>query len=86
MLISNAIIGSISNNNKIMEPVKSQFLTRLKSLLWRTGAMIVVIFISAVLDNMGALHITGQTAVFVGLIGGEITKYLNNLYQDAKTN
>lgn len=49
---------------------------RAKSLAWRTGMMVLVVVLSFVADNATELQIPPYIVVFIGLIGGELSKYL----------
>jgi hypothetical protein len=57
--------------------MNEQIKNRLKSFLWRLGGMVVVALIGFVVDNETALNVPGWLVVVLGLIGGEVTKYLN---------
>lgn len=52
------------------------YVNRLKSLGWRLAVMLLVFVIDFVLKNEGAI-IPVQYVIFAGLIGGEISKFLN---------
>jgi len=54
---------------------------RLLSLLWRTLAMCGVVIITAVAENIGDFGLPDWLVVIIGLIAGEITKWLNTTYQ-----
>lgn len=57
---------------------KEQLIKRLKSFIWRAGAVAVVAVINYVIEHLGA---TGLSAEWIGVIGlalGEITKLINN--------
>lgn len=49
---------------------------RLKSLAWRTAMMFITVFITVLLDNLDLLNLSTELTVFVGLILGEVSKYL----------
>ena len=51
---------------------------RLKSLLWRTGAVMVVAGLNYLSANLGQLNFSSEVVVFAGLILGEVTKAINN--------
>jgi uncharacterized YccA/Bax inhibitor family protein len=53
--------------------------SRIKSLLWRIGMMVLAVIIDWALKNVGVLVPT-QYTVLAGLILGEISKELNNQY------
>ena len=54
-----------------------QLKNRFKSFAWRAGMMLAALAVSFVLDNMELLHITGEIQVVLGLVLGEVSKYLN---------
>lgn len=54
----------------------------LKSLAWRTGAFAVVGGLNLVLS----LELPAQFQLVLGLLVGELTKYLNKRYQLGKAN
>jgi hypothetical protein len=51
---------------------------RLKSFGWRLGGMIAVAILSWIADNMNLLELPTSIEVVLGLIVGEVTKYLNS--------
>ena len=55
---------------------------RLKSFIWRLGGMIVISGIGFLVDNETALQIPTWLIVVLGLIGGEVTKFVNNKYSE----
>ncbi len=57
--------------------LKAQFVSRLKSLAWRAGSMLVIGILAFVLDNATALSIPSWGVMALGLISGEVTKWLN---------
>lgn len=62
----------MDNNTKI------QIIKRSKSLAWRLGAIIVVFLITAFQEEiLPLLAFSSEVKVLLGLILGEITKYLN---------
>lgn len=61
--------------NKLQEFVGSN---RVKSLLWRSGAMLAVGLLNLAMENLGGWGLSGQWLVFAGLVLGELTKALNN--------
>lgn len=61
----------ISSENKV------QLINRFKSFLWRFASMAGVIFLGFIADNLNLFQIDGEVAVVIGLILGEVTKYLN---------
>jgi len=58
--------------------MSEQLKHRVLSLAWRTGMMISVVALSFVVDNATELQIPPYAVVFIGLIAGEISKYLNS--------
>lgn len=62
----------ISPENKV------ELIKRLKSFMWRFATMAVAITVSFFADNLDLFHISGEVSVVIGLILGEITKYMNN--------
>ena len=52
---------------------------RILSLLWRALMMGVAVFVSTILDGLGALEFDPLLTTIVGLALGEVSKYLNNL-------
>lgn len=61
----------------LSEDTKAILINRLKSLLWRTGSMVGVLVLAFITENITLLNVSPAVAVFVGLVTGEITKYLN---------
>lgn len=55
---------------------------RLKSFLWRGGAIMIVAGLSYVAENIGQFNLSPEMVVFVGLVIGEITKAINNVAQN----
>ena len=69
----------------ILEKLKEFFLSsRVKSLAWRLGMMFIAGGIQFIADNLVSLEISTQATVVLGLILGELSKYLNNRYQTSK--
>ena len=54
---------------------------RLLSLAWRAGMMILAGGIAYLAKNLNVLDLSPETTVFIGLILGEISKYLNTPVQ-----
>lgn len=50
---------------------------RLKSLAWRVGMMGLVAIVAFTIDNASLLSLPSWAVVMLGLIAGEISKYLN---------
>jgi hypothetical protein len=55
----------------------SQFVKRFKSFLWRGGAVATAAFLNFAVANVADLGLPTPVAVTLGLILGEVTKYLN---------
>lgn len=55
----------------------SQFVKRLKSFTWRLGMVTLVFGLEWVSSNIGLLELQVQVTMVLGLIAGEISKYLN---------
>lgn len=52
--------------------------SRFKSFYWRSGMMVVAGFVTLVANSLGEFGLSGQTAVFLGLVLGEVSKAINN--------
>ena len=52
-------------------------INRLKSFAWRATAMIAALSLDFALQNLGLFDLPPQATIVVGLILGEISKYLN---------
>lgn len=61
----------LSKQNKVV------LSNRIKSLLWRLGAMAVAILLQFVIVNLELLNIPAELTVLIGLILGEVSKFLN---------
>ena len=59
-------------------PLMQQFYKRLKSLAWRSAMMFAVAVIAIFMDIIGQTHLSPTAIAFIGLIAGEITKFLNS--------
>jgi hypothetical protein len=59
--------------------MNAQLKKRLKSFSWRLGGMVVVAVLAFVVDNATLLEIPPYLVVVLGLILGEVTKYLNKV-------
>lgn len=55
----------------------SQFTKRLKSFLWRGAIIGIVAAVNFFVENATSLGLGSFWVVLIGLVGGEITKYLN---------
>lgn len=58
--------------------MEDQLIKRFKSLVWRFGVMFATAVIAFAIDNATDLNIPTYVVVILGLINGEITKYLNS--------
>jgi len=56
---------------------KAIFVKRFKSFLWRLGGIAAVTLLDFIADTIGLFDLAPGVVVVVGLIVGEITKYLN---------
>lgn len=56
---------------------QSQLLKRFKSLLWRVAMMGLALLVDFALENLGLFELTPQVTVVIGLVLGEISKWLN---------
>lgn len=67
-----------------MESLKSVLLSnRFKSFYWRTGMMALSGFISLILSSLSDFNMGTTATVVLGLVLGEVSKYLNQyLSQD----
>lgn len=57
---------------------KDLVIKRLKSLAWRVGIMALTAIIAFAIQNLGLFNIPAQIQVLIGLILGEVSKYLNS--------
>jgi len=58
---------------------KEQIIKRLKSLGWRLGAMVVAFIIASFADEiLPMLEVSPEVKTVIGLMLGEVTKYLNS--------
>ena len=60
------------------QELKAQLLKRLKSLAWRSLVMFLVGLIALVLDGLNGVEVPLWVVGLVGLLGGELTKFLNS--------
>jgi len=51
--------------------------SRLKSFAWRTTMMVVAAAGAFAIDNASELSLPSWSVVLIGLIAGEVSKYLN---------
>lgn len=62
-----------------MEKILNVFVSnRFKSFYWRTGMMVLAVFVTFLSENLADFSFSGQTTVVLGLILGEFSKYLNS--------
>lgn len=54
------------------------FVKRLKSFGWRTGMMVLSFGIAFLLDNISLLELDPVVVTIVGLVLGEVSKFLNS--------
>ena len=57
--------------------MNEQLKNRLKSLAWRVGMMTVAVCIQFAIENAAELNISPLVTVLLGLVLGEVSKYLN---------
>jgi hypothetical protein len=55
----------------------NQIKKRIFSLLWRAGMMGLAVSLAYIAENLSILELSPQITVFLGLILGEVSKYLN---------
>jgi hypothetical protein len=63
---------------------KNELTSRLKSLAWRLGMMILAVVVGFLIDNLGALNLSPAIVGILGLILGEISKQINNNVKELK--
>ena len=61
--------------------MNEQLEKRLKSLIWRAAMMAVVAVIDVVLQELTMFNMPDAVTLILGLVLGEISKFLNNTYQ-----
>jgi len=61
-----------------METTFQQIIKRLKSLAWRFGMVIAAVAINAAIENLSGFGLGTELTVVLGLVLGEVSKYLNN--------
>lgn len=61
--------------------INKEFKNRFKSFLWRLSAIVAVAVLEFVSDNIGLLSWSPQITGVIGLVVGEMTKYLNKKHQ-----
>lgn len=62
----------------LSEESKKILIKRVKSLCWRAGSMLAALFVDFVLQNIGLVDMPASIAVLLGLVLGEISKFLNS--------
>lgn len=60
---------------------QDQLKARLLSFIWRLGAYLVVAALAFIQQNLTDFEVSPTVIALLGLVCGEITKYLNNKYQ-----
>jgi hypothetical protein len=60
-----------------MERFLNQLTRRLKSFTWRLGVVLAITAVNFIVQDVTSWGLSSEWVVFVGLIGGEVTKYLN---------
>ena len=61
----------------MQEDVKKALISRLKSLLWRAGAMAAILAIEAIVESVGLFNLDPLWVTLIGLAAGEVTKWIN---------
>lgn len=65
-------------NNKAMQYTNWQAIqNRLKSLLWRAGMLLLAMLVDFAIASLGDFNLPNGWTVLLGLILGEVSKYLN---------
>ena len=59
------------------EEIKEIIIKRFKSLIWRIGGYAFAGCLAFILDALKILELSPQIIAIIGLVFGEITKYLN---------
>ena len=57
---------------------KQALVSRLKSLAWRVGGMALAMVLAFISDNIGLLELPPLYVTLIGLVIGEVTKFLNS--------
>lgn len=57
--------------------MNQQFINRVKSLGWRAGMMGLAAIVAFILENINVLELTPVLTTMLGLVLGEVSKYLN---------
>jgi len=58
--------------------MNAQFKKRLESFLWRTGMMVLAFLTTAILDNIELIDYNPIIVLALGLVLGEVSKFLNS--------
>tara|TARA_R110000868_G_scaffold312482_1_gene573407 strand:+ start:933 stop:1127 length:195 start_codon:yes stop_codon:yes gene_type:complete len=56
---------------------KQIYLNRIKSFSWRLGMMALALTVSFFLENIDLLSLPAEAKIILGLVLGEVSKYLN---------
>lgn len=56
---------------------KQQLVNRFKSFLWRAVMMLGALLIDWILENIGLFALPAQATIVIGLLLGELSKWLN---------
>jgi len=57
--------------------MNEQLKKRLQSFAWRAGMMLIAISLQFAIENASELNISPLATVLLGLVLGEVSKYLN---------
>lgn len=57
--------------------MNAQFKKRLQSFAWRTGMMVLAVGVSYAMSEVKLLNLDPSITVIIGLILGELSKFLN---------
>ena len=68
----------------ISKETKKVLVKRFKSLLWRTGAYVVVVILNYVATNLELFNLPPEAIVAIAFVAGEITKYINKNLPELK--
>lgn len=60
-----------------MKTINPELVKRLKSFAWRSAGMLVVAGLNFVIENAGLIGLSPLIVVALGLVVGEVTKFLN---------
>lgn len=59
---------------------KEVLITRAKSFVWRSCMLLIVVALDFASQSLGLLDLNPESVVMVGLVLGEVSKYLNSEY------